>query len=243
MIEDADPGFDREKTEEQLNEWGASFIEECNEDLTDQQLPAFVRTAGIMVAFLCLLPPVIIFRMAGMTNDAPRMHIVPDMDWQHKNKTQTVSPNFAKKGDPLYLFADGRAMRPPIEGTIAWGQLADDPEYYQGIQAGSAEVTATAKKEVLTSINDDEEETDAAAPAAEKEPNWITTFPKHLTEQEDFDPEQLLARGKARFEIYCSVCHGYSGNGDGLVNQRAMALGGDRKSRLDDCQIVARSGS
>ena len=36
--------------------------------------------------------------------------------------------------------------------------------------------------------------------------------------------EQSMARGKQRFEIYCSPCHGFSGNGDGMVAQRAMAL-------------------
>ncbi len=29
-----------------------------------------------------------------------------------------------------------------------------------------------------------------------------------------------LARGKERFEIYCSVCHGLSGNGNGMVVRR-----------------------
>ena len=37
-------------------------------------------------------------------------------------------------------------------------------------------------------------------------------------------------RGKQRFEIYCSACHGYSGNGDGLVNQRAMSLNASGKA-------------
>ena len=31
--------------------------------------------------------------------------------------------------------------------------------------------------------------------------------------------ELLLLRGKERFNIYCSVCHGYTGDGDGLVSQ------------------------
>ena len=31
-----------------------------------------------------------------------------------------------------------------------------------------------------------------------------------------------LERGRERFNIYCSMCHGYSGFGDGIVNQRAM---------------------
>ena len=216
MIEDADENFDREKTEGQLKEWGASFIEECSEDQSDHQLPAWVRTAGILIAFLCLLPPVIIFRMSGMTNRAPRMHIVPDMDWQHKNKTQTVSPNFAPIGKPDYLFADGRAMREPIPGTIARGRLFTDSEYFQGIQTGSTSVTAVTKTNVLTSLQDDD---NPAADAAAQEPNWITTFPDKITVDGD-----LLARGKKRFDIYCSVCHGYAGNGDGLVNQRAIAL-------------------
>ena len=36
--------------------------------------------------------------------------------------------------------------------------------------------------------------------------------------------QELLARGQQRFNIYCSACHGYAGNGDGLVNTRAVAL-------------------
>ncbi|MFM7807704.1 MAG: c-type cytochrome, partial [Planctomycetota bacterium] len=33
-----------------------------------------------------------------------------------------------------------------------------------------------------------------------------------------------LKRGQERYNIYCSVCHGETGNGDGLVNQKAMEL-------------------
>ncbi|MEZ5979583.1 MAG: quinol:electron acceptor oxidoreductase subunit ActD [Planctomycetota bacterium] len=36
--------------------------------------------------------------------------------------------------------------------------------------------------------------------------------------------EHLLARGEERFAIFCSVCHGLSGDGNGQVNQRAKAL-------------------
>lgn len=32
----------------------------------------------------------------------------------------------------------------------------------------------------------------------------------------------LLARGKERFEIYCSMCHGYDGRGDGIVPARGF---------------------
>jgi mono/diheme cytochrome c family protein len=47
----------------------------------------------------------------------------------------------------------------------------------------------------------------------------VTEFPAQVV----INRETLL-RGQQRYNIYCSVCHGYAGQGDGLVNQRAMAL-------------------
>jgi len=34
--------------------------------------------------------------------------------------------------------------------------------------------------------------------------------------------EEFVARGRDRYQIYCSVCHGYSGHGDGMVVQRGF---------------------
>jgi mono/diheme cytochrome c family protein len=36
--------------------------------------------------------------------------------------------------------------------------------------------------------------------------------------------EKTVEHGKDRFNVYCAPCHGRSGNGDGMVAQRAMAL-------------------
>lgn len=36
--------------------------------------------------------------------------------------------------------------------------------------------------------------------------------------------ETLLARGKERYNIYCSPCHGESGKGNGIVTQRGAGL-------------------
>lgn len=33
---------------------------------------------------------------------------------------------------------------------------------------------------------------------------------------------QFLARGQERYEIYCSPCHGLSGNGDGMIVRRGF---------------------
>lgn len=46
---------------------------------------------------------------------------------------------------------------------------------------------------------------------------WATRFP------DDVD-EQLLARGRERYDVYCSPCHGLAGYGDGIVARRADRL-------------------
>lgn len=46
---------------------------------------------------------------------------------------------------------------------------------------------------------------------------WIETSPVPVT-------MALLERGRQRFEIYCSPCHGLSGYGDGMVAKRADQL-------------------
>jgi mono/diheme cytochrome c family protein len=33
---------------------------------------------------------------------------------------------------------------------------------------------------------------------------------------------ELLARGRERFDIYCSMCHGLTGRGDGMIVQRGF---------------------
>jgi len=50
---------------------------------------------------------------------------------------------------------------------------------------------------------------------------WTTGFPKQL----DIN-EQLMKRGRNRFEIYCTPCHGYDGRGKGVVPTRVAASGG-----------------
>jgi len=45
---------------------------------------------------------------------------------------------------------------------------------------------------------------------------FVTTFPFEIT-------SEVLARGRERYEISCSVCHGFSGNADGMVVQRGFS--------------------
>jgi mono/diheme cytochrome c family protein len=54
------------------------------------------------------------------------IHIFWDMDFQPKFKTQVANP----------LFADGRAMRPPVAGTVARGEAYADSHTYEGVVDG-----------------------------------------------------------------------------------------------------------
>ena len=234
MIEEGDENFDRNSTEIQLNDWGATAIEEVNEDLTDQAIPKNIKLVAALAALLLLVPPVLIYRASGETNRLPRLHVIPDMDWQDKNKTQTMGPMVS--GDE-FLFANKRSMQGIIPGTLARGDLAINTEYFGGYIKGTwpdpdSSRTITGSTEVRTSLTQEEEGQEAAeeeVPPAE--PEWVSTFPKHPDAGDGpVVTRETLARGKTRFEIYCSACHGFSGNGDGLVNQRAVALAATGKA-------------
>ena len=83
------------------------------------------------------------------------------------------------------FFADARSARPVVAGTVARGQLRDDPLLYTGKVPGAGSATGT----------------DA------------TIFPFAVD-------EKVMARGRERFDVYCSPCHGRTGIGDGMIVRR-----------------------
>jgi mono/diheme cytochrome c family protein len=61
-------------------------------------------------------------------------------------------------------------------------------------------------------------------------PQWVTQFPVIVD-------EDLLKKGEERFNIYCAPCHGYAGNSDGLVTQRAGGV--IRPAHIHDADKIA----
>jgi mono/diheme cytochrome c family protein len=49
---------------------------------------------------------------------------------------------------------------------------------------------------------------------------WATTFPAQVELS-----DASMARGKERFGVYCTPCHGLGGEGNGMVHKHAEALG------------------
>jgi mono/diheme cytochrome c family protein len=81
-----------------------------------------MRIFLIIFAFI-VVTGVAIFGFRGTTTTRPPIEIFPDMDRQARYKTQGESE----------FFADGRADRLPVAGTVARGQLREDDHHYRGL--------------------------------------------------------------------------------------------------------------
>jgi hypothetical protein len=112
-------------------------------------------------------------------------------------------PRF-KPYQPSRLFADQRSARPIPEGTVARGHLRNDMMLYTGR-------TAPANTEQVV------------PPAAQAssgqgtgfDPGLATEFPFQIT-------KDVIERGRMKFEQFCTPCHGYLGNGRGMIVQRGL---------------------
>ena len=102
------------------------------------------------------------------------------------------------------FFGDGTSMRQPIEGTIPRGQLKTDTEYYTGKKANAARASATPATQQPT-----------AGTQTTTYPDDIDTFPFPVT-------KEVVDRGRERYEIFCTACHGLTGNGDGMIVRRGF---------------------
>ncbi len=103
------------------------------------------------------------------------------------------------------FFSDNRASRDIPEGTVARGQLKENKAFFTGKIDNpnpNAQVESTTNEQgntIVTSF-----------------PNAIDEFPLPVT-------KELIDRGQNRYNIYCIVCHGPTGNGDGMIVRRGFS--------------------
>jgi mono/diheme cytochrome c family protein len=103
------------------------------------------------------------------------------------------------------FFGDSLAMRQPIAGTIPRGYLRSDKALFTGKKDTNANAnTAAAGQQAAGS---------GANANANAYADDVDTFPFPIT-------EETVARGRERFNIFCSACHGLSGHGDGMIVRR-----------------------
>lgn len=137
-IDAADPQFDATETTALLNQLGAAAVERVEEPNEPRGLPRGVLIAVVVFGSLALFPPLIVAKARVSKSQQPRIALVQDMDNQERFKTQQANP----------AFADGRAMRPQVEGTLARGDLHEDPHFYEGKTDGNWAPTFPPRLEV-----------------------------------------------------------------------------------------------
>lgn len=145
-----------------------------------------------------------IFGLRGQKFSKPPVRIFPDMDEQDKLKAQ--------KPDPF--FADGHGGRLPVTQTQPRGfnpegdkVIGGIPEYEFGGQTGYY---------YTGHVGD----------------YYGNGMPEELT----LTPEsagELIRRGKERYGIYCAVCHGVSGDGNGITAQYGVPVANNPNAKLN----------
>jgi len=110
---------------------------------------------------------------------------------------------YYKKSD---FFADGRASRDVPQGTVSRGNLREDKAFYTGKrQNAGGQQTATAQTSTDASGN-----------------TVVTSFPDAIDEFPVPVTKEMIDRGEERYKIFCMVCHGPVGNGDGMIVRRGF---------------------
>jgi len=106
------------------------------------------------------------------------------------------------------FFGDGLSARQPVEGTVPRGYLRTDTALFTG-----------KKNKNLTNISAQASSTPAGpkptagSPTQNAYPDDVETFPFPVT-------KETVERGQQRFDIFCAVCHGKTGFGDGMIVRR-----------------------
>lgn len=108
------------------------------------------------------------------------------------------------------FFGDGLSARQPVEGTVPRGYLRTDREFFTGKKTGTTTGTQGGG-----STPAGPQPTASTQVGANAFPDDVDTFPFPVN-------DQTLNRGRERYNIFCSACHGLSGHGDGIVVRRGF---------------------
>jgi cytochrome c1 len=145
----------------------------------------------MMFAFLVL----VVFAMAGFRgqkSSQPPIEIFPDMDRQPKVKAQR----------PSEFYGDGRAARLPVPGTVPLGYAMP---MHKLVEGSVGQATGPYKQIVFSS-------SPTYIDTGKMGENWGTGIPFEVS-------AAVMGRGQQRFGIYCAVCHGATGAGNGIAQK------------------------
>lgn len=139
----------------------------------------------------------------GDRTDKPPRQFFPDMDDQPKLKAQSESK----------FFEDGHSQRLPVDGVVAFGSNSVVPQSDEQAEQAWGEMYAKDRDDMLKG-----DETYyfglVSGSSNDETQSYVQRMPVQVT-------KELIDRGQERFNIYCSMCHGYDGlgNDSGIVGR------------------------
>ncbi|MBX3321573.1 MAG: c-type cytochrome [Phycisphaeraceae bacterium] len=121
----------------------------------------------------------------------PPREFFPDMDHQ---------PRYVPQADSSF-FEDGSSARVPDPNVVAFGRASFDPRLH-----GDAPWSRSFMVERAGFIAED----DAVYRGRAADDSYIDYIPVPVT-------LERIRRGQERYNIFCAACHGYEGDGKGMV--------------------------
>jgi mono/diheme cytochrome c family protein len=114
---------------------------------------------------------------------------------------------------PKFKAYSKGSIRKPVEGTVPRGYLREDKQLYTGKkEGGQASAVSSTPPAIQSAI-----QLPGAKPLAPAAmyPDAVDTFPFPIT-------EAIVTRGQERYNVYCGMCHGPTGYGDGMIVRRGF---------------------
>ncbi len=129
------------------------------------------------------------------------------------------------------FFANEMGSRPLVEGTVPRGYLRADKRLYTGKREGAPAPLQALSSDGGKTQTQDGTDGQRAAPgsggnanngnnAANANTAAIATYPDAIDEFPFPVTRELIDRGEERYRVFCIVCHGPNGVGDGMVVRR-----------------------
>ncbi|MEI8340681.1 MAG: cytochrome c [Verrucomicrobiota bacterium] len=144
----------------------------------------------------------------GEKGTKPPIQIFNDMKWQPRYDAQHESR----------FYADGRAARPPVPGTVPLGYVSPKSYYTTGANNNAAVEAPGAFSDAPDYFN--------TGKFGDVYGDGIPSGAGEIT-------PVFIARGQERFNVNCAPCHGATGAGNGIVKQ----LGLSTVANLHDARI------
>lgn len=174
---------------------------------TDTHTPTTLGTRMVCAVLVAVTAAGAFSSMTGCRGDRsrkPPRQFFPGMDDQPKWKAQNESE----------FFADNRMMRPRVEGTVAFSRVAVSPAMFESddrlaVFAHDREDLLGENMQMYFGTNGDGGDDGGDG-------SFLDTIPVEVT-------TELIARGKQRYDIFCSMCHGYEG--ESVTGERPATVG------------------